>query len=68
MGQTDSDMTQNDRTVAKDLTVDSKKVRTIDAYQNKNREIASARQRMLKLWLLGKDSHINVSEILISCF
>ena len=36
MGQTDSDMTQNDRTVAKDLTVYLMTVRTIDACQDRD--------------------------------
>ena len=66
MGQTDSDMTQNDWTVAKYLTVDSKKVRSIDACHD--RDILRHRQRMLKICLFGNDSHINVTKILISSF
>ena len=36
-------MTQNDQAIAKDLTVDLMTVRTIDACQDKNREIVPQR-------------------------
>ena len=68
IGQTDSNMIHDDRTIAKDMTVDSKKVRSIDACQDKNKEPVRQRRQMLKIRLFGKDSHINVTEILVSCF
>ena len=68
MGRTDSHMTLDVRIMAKDLIVYMVTVRTVGACQVKNKEPVPQKRRMLKIWLLGKDSHINVSEILISCF
>ena len=36
--------------------------------QDKNGGIVPQRRRMLKISLFGKDSHINVTEIVIICF
>ena len=56
-------MIHDDRTIVKDLTV-----MTINVCQDKNREPVPQRRRMLKICLFGKDSRINVSETLLSCF
>ena len=52
----DIEMTQNDRTIAKDWTVYTVTVRTMDAGQDKNREIVPQRRRMLKICLFGNDT------------
>ena len=39
MRHTDIDMLQDDRTVAKDMTVDSMTVRTMDSWQDKTEEL-----------------------------
>ena len=52
----DIEMTQNDRTIAKYLTVDLMTGWTIDACQDKNREIVPQRRRMLKICLFGNDT------------
>ena len=68
MGRTDSEMTLDVRIMAKDLTVYMVTVRTMGACQVKNRESVPEKRRMLKICLFGKDSRINVSETLLSCF
>ena len=55
-GQTDTDMTLNGRTIAKGLTVYSMSVKTIDACQDKYREIVPQQRRMLKICLFGNDT------------
>ena len=57
--QTNTNMTHNDRTIAKDL-----KVLLDDSHvcQGKNRELVRQRLRMLTIYLFSNDSHINVTE------
>ena len=52
----DIEMTQHDWTIAKDWTVYTVTVRTMDAGQDKNREIVPQRRRMLKICLFGNDT------------
>ena len=60
MRHTDIDMLQDDPTVAKDMTVDSMTVRTMDSWQDKNRGIVPQRQRILKICLFGNDTLISM--------
>ena len=58
MRHTDIDILQDDWTVAKDMTVDSMTVRTMDLWQDKNRRIVPQRRQILKICLFGNETLI----------
>ena len=53
-------MINDERTIVKGLTVDSMTVSTIDACQDKNREIVPEQQAMLNICLFGNDTVISM--------
>ena len=68
MRHTDIDMLQDDRTVAKDMTVDSMTVRTMDSWQDqKQKNCISTTTNAENLFVWQWHCHINVTEILINC-